>query len=347
MPIIFTDNFTDSNGVLLTSHTPDSGGVWAVHPDNTAAGAPEITDANRLRAGHDAFTLVYSPAAPSSADYDVIAIFRYVGAGTVTHYPAIVGRLNTSVRTSVYVELNFDTDTIVLNQAVSGSDTELDTASVTLNPTTDYVVKLEMRGTTVKAYLDGVEVLSATTTVTANGKAGIHYYSGDGSPSNTIGVHFDAFQVAEPDTADVTAPTLSSPTAASTGSTTGSGSVSTDEGNGTLYFVVTTSSSAPSAAQVQAGQDHTGSTAVDSGSQAVSGTGSQSITGGFSGLTASTAYYAHYQHRDAASNDSTVASSSSFTTDAEGGGSGFPPLLVGPGNLIGSGPLVGAGPLFG
>lgn len=109
-----------------------------------------------------------------------------------------------------------------------------------------------------------------------------------------------------------TPPTLSSATASATGATTGSGSVDTDEGNGTLYWVVTQSPTAPSAAQVQAGQDHTGAAAVDSGSQAVSGTGVQNITGGFSGLTAGAQYWAHYQHRDAAANDSAVASSASF-----------------------------------
>lgn len=126
---------------------------------------------------------------------------------------------------------------------------------------------------------------------------------------------------------DATAPSLSSASATATGSTTADGSVSTDEGNGTLYFVVTTSSTAPSVAQVQAGQDHTGAAAVDSGSQAVSGTGVQNITGGFTGLAASTVYYAHYQHQDAATNDSTVVSSASFTTDAPPAGGVVGPLL--------------------
>lgn len=118
---------------------------------------------------------------------------------------------------------------------------------------------------------------------------------------------------------DVTAPTLSSPTDTSTGSSTGSGSVSTDEGNGTLYWVVTTSATSPSAAQVKAGNDHTGSAAVDSGNQAVSGTGVQNVSGGFTGLTESTTYYAHYMHEDAATNQSSVSSADGFTTDAASG----------------------------
>jgi hypothetical protein len=114
--------------------------------------------------------------------------------------------------------------------------------------------------------------------------------------------------------ADVTAPVLSNPTATATGETTADIGVDTDEGAGTLSWVVTTSASAPSGAQVAAGQDHTGAAADASGSQAVSGTGTQSANA--SGLTAGTTYWAHFVQDDAAANRSDVASSASFETDA-------------------------------
>lgn len=102
--------------------------------------------------------------------------------------------------------------------------------------------------------------------------------------------------------ADTTAPTLTSPTGTATGSTTASGTVSTNEANGTLYWLCNTSSTATLSA-VKAGS-----------SQAVSATGSQSVS--VTGLTASTTYYLHYAHTDAAANDSSVANSASFATDA-------------------------------
>ena len=111
---------------------------------------------------------------------------------------------------------------------------------------------------------------------------------------------------------DTTAPTLSSPSVTSVGSTTGTGNVTTDEGNGTMYSIVSTSATAPSAAQIQAGNDHTGSAAVWSGNQAVSSTGAKTFS--ITGLTAGTSYYAHFQHKDAAANNSAVATSSQFTT---------------------------------
>ncbi len=113
---------------------------------------------------------------------------------------------------------------------------------------------------------------------------------------------------------DTTAPILSAPTGSATSDTTANGGVSTDEGNGTLYAVVTTSSTAPSVAQIQAGQDHTGSAASYATSQAVSAAGVQNVSA--TGLSPSTTYYWHYQQQDAAGNDSTVVSSESFTTPA-------------------------------
>lgn len=118
---------------------------------------------------------------------------------------------------------------------------------------------------------------------------------------------------------DVTAPTLSSPTDAANGQNASTGSVSTNEGNGTLYWVVTTSATAPSAAQVKAGQDNTSTAATASGSQSVSGTGVQTLSPAPSGLTASTAYTTHFMHEDAATNQSTVSSASGFTTAAASG----------------------------
>lgn len=113
---------------------------------------------------------------------------------------------------------------------------------------------------------------------------------------------------------DTTAPVLSSPTGTSTGSTTATVGATTDEGNGTLYAVVTTSATQPSVAQIKAGQDHTGAAAPWAGSQAVSSTGAKTLNA--TGLSASTAYYGHLVHADAAANDSNVVSSAEFTTSA-------------------------------
>jgi hypothetical protein len=113
-------------------------------------------------------------------------------------------------------------------------------------------------------------------------------------------------------TPDTTAPVLTSATASVTGQTTATVGATTDEANGTMYAVVTTSATQPSVAQIVAGQDHTGSAAVYAGNQVISTTGSKTFSA--TGLTAAAAYYAHMVHRDAASNDSNRLSTAQFTT---------------------------------
>lgn len=110
---------------------------------------------------------------------------------------------------------------------------------------------------------------------------------------------------------DDTAPTLSSPTDAASGSTGATLSVATNEVNGTLYWFVGTSATPPSAAALKAG---TG--AVAFGSQAVTSAGVQNATA--SGLSASITYYAHFLHRDTAGNESAIATADGFTTGAGG-----------------------------
>jgi hypothetical protein len=106
---------------------------------------------------------------------------------------------------------------------------------------------------------------------------------------------------------DTTAPTLTSPAATATGPTTASGTVSTDEANGTLFRLVSANATELASTVIASGQ-----------SQVVSGTGVQSVT--FTGLVAETAYYAHYVHRDASNNASARVTSTQFTTSAAAGG---------------------------
>ena len=80
------------------------------------------------------------------------------------------------------------------------------------------------------------------------------------------------------------------------------GSVSTNEANGTLYYLAS------------ANATETDVTVKAGSSQAVTATGEQPVT--ITGLTAATPYYPHYLHRDAAGNDSAVASGAQFTTAA-------------------------------
>jgi hypothetical protein len=104
-----------------------------------------------------------------------------------------------------------------------------------------------------------------------------------------------------------TAPALTSPTGSSS-----SMGATTDEGDGTLYGVITTSNTQPTATQIQAGQSHLGAAATFSGSVAVPGTGARTIS--VSGLTTGT-YYAHLVQVGAIGDTSNIVTSSSFSVD--------------------------------
>jgi len=129
-------------------------------------------------------------------------------------------------------------------------------------------------------------------------------------------------------TSDVIAPVLSLLSMYSTGATTAAGSVTTDENNGTIYWVTTTSITQPSIAQIKAGLDHLGAAAADNGTIAISTVGEQPISN--SGLTESVTYYVHAVHTDTALNDSNRITSNAFIPSS---------ITVVPGSLS----LLGAG----
>lgn len=114
---------------------------------------------------------------------------------------------------------------------------------------------------------------------------------------------------------DVTAPTLTSATATATSATTATGGVTTDEA-GPAWAVLTTSSTTPSAAQIKAGQSHTGATASASATATLA-VGANSGVFSFTGLTAGQTYWLHVVQDDTATpaNTSTpITSASSITT---------------------------------
>jgi len=103
---------------------------------------------------------------------------------------------------------------------------------------------------------------------------------------------------------DLVAPVLSLPTGLAGSSTEATGGVTTDEGNGLLYYHVTVNASETAATIKASGT----SVAVT-----VSGLQPNRVV---SGLTPSTSYYFHYVQDDDALNESNVQSSAQFTLPA-------------------------------
>ena len=305
MAKIFHDTFTEASFTELSLHTPDIGtGAW-----EQLSGASTLINVS----GGGGYALGESSSSSSSylntQQFDESIVDISITAKLVSSSNRILVcwfRINENSTTNNGYRWLYSNGEMYIEKRTAGVSTQLG-----LRATVDWSVdevktfRVTQDGAALKLYVDDVLTLDRTdggTPYTNAGLVGI-------SCRSTIQV--DEMWV-DSSGADTTPPTLTSATATATGATTASGSVTTDEGNGALYSVATTSATAPSKAQVKAGQDHTGSAAAWNASQAISSTGAKSVS--VTGLTAETTYYLHHMHEDAAENQSDVVSSASFTT---------------------------------
>lgn len=288
-----TDNFNRANDSSSIGTPSDSGGAWSV-----TGGTWGITSNTLYRSAGTGYSAAYLDSG--------------VSAGTITATFSALASSGIAMRIvdgSNFVWLQLLSGTIYLWKRVSGTFTQLgssygggynvgDSFSLTVDSSGNWTAK--RNGSTIITATDNVH----------NTATGVGFvYESNAS-------QWDDLSFAE---ADTTAPVLSSATGTSTGSTTATVGATTDEANGTLYVVVTTSVTQPSITQIKAGQNDGGTSAAYSSSQAISSTGAKTFSA--TGLTASTTYYAHLVHTDAASNDSNRVTSASFTTSAGGGSS--------------------------
>ena len=297
MTSFVSDAFTGTNDTELAAYNA----AWSKVTGQT--GSLTLFD-NRVRASEAVAYYVRSET-PASADYDVSADI-YISASTSNVAQAgVLARFSAAAMTGYRAMLRNDGSAtfIALYRHVSGTTTQLGSnyaRTVTVGQTVN--LRLRVEGSVISVFVDGSPTAAITQTdgspVTQVGKPGLHGYRSGFTRVFDID-NFDASTIGASDTA---APTLTSASATATGATTASGSVSTNESNGTLYWLASANPS-ESVATVKAGS-----------SQSVTATGVQNVT--VTGLAASNSYYLHFVHTDAAANDSTVATSAQFTTNA-------------------------------
>lgn len=258
------------------------------------------------------YTTAFTPptAAISDSAAGLIAVWHLDGNGLDTKAaasPAAAVTLSLSASSGTVGAPV--TITVGTNNPLTGAQSE--SVAVTSNIAGTFVTSpVTLNASTATATLTYTPSAAGSATITA-----VATGTPSGLTNGTIGYTATA--------ADTTAPVLTSPTGTQTGANTASGTVTTDEGNGTLYFLATVNAT-ETAATVKAG-------GTTGGSQAVSSTGSKSVT--VASLTASTTYYLHYVHRDAANNDSLAYHSASFTTSAASTATLDPAkMILSPGN---------------
>ncbi len=199
---VSTDTFTGPAGSQLAAHTGELAASWV-----RQAGSANATISDQGRIYRDSllggYTLDTASLVPANADYSVEAdlvlrsrvstdvvgvIGRLTGSGT--HYAATWQESNNSWNLLRYPVPLFGTS--VLASVASQPD---------LNAGQAYRLKLEMVGSTLKLYVDGVLKVTATdSSITQPGLAGV--MDGNREPlaanpakNNSTGIHLDNFEV--------------------------------------------------------------------------------------------------------------------------------------------------------
>lgn len=193
-----SDSFTDAAETPLPGHTGELGAAWSAYVGTDLA---KVSSANRLYRSGTNYSGYYTSAVPTSPDYSVQAdlVFR---SNIQNDYAGVIGRVATGSATfyGARWQQGNGNGSWVIYEYNNGAFTSLATtaaASRTVNQTNR--LKLEMVGTAIKLYVDGVLTASATdATITAAGRGGIL----DGTPGASIaktdntGIQYDNFSIA-------------------------------------------------------------------------------------------------------------------------------------------------------
>lgn len=193
------DSFTGTSGSTLAAHSGEIGATWT---HKTGGANARISNANRVhRSGSSGYAIEYSNATPASADYSVEADLVVMSAVT-TDVIGVIGRMNTATNTFYMARWEAADTSWNLIKYTDGSREYLDfvVGQPALGVGDSYRLELEMHGSTLNLYVNGVLTVTATdTSLTAAGKAGIMDGADASSAAklDTTGVHIDNFQVSQ------------------------------------------------------------------------------------------------------------------------------------------------------
>lgn len=160
-----TDSFDRANSSSLGSDWAEDSGDWSISSNNLLQG----TTGNSYR------KLRWVGAAMDSNDYSVEVVARSGGQGIG---PA--ARCAGSSAVTYYGYVIFGGDAAYLVEITAGGETVLDTGSA-ISTGTNYTLRLEVEGTAIRGYLNGVLDVSATDASLTSGAPGIMAYGGNDS----------------------------------------------------------------------------------------------------------------------------------------------------------------------
>lgn len=199
------DSFTGSAGAILTTRAGELGATWTRWVNDAITG--EISNEGRLRktSGTTGGVTYYTSATPASPDYQVSADV-HVKSLLANDYVVVIGRkdLTDTVGNGTHYharynvngaqwELRKDTTTGGVN-----SGTLLGSFAETLTAGQTYSLTLDMRSSSIRMLVNGIERAAVTdTSVSGAGRGGVRLGSGgaDAAVTDAAGLHLDNFRI--------------------------------------------------------------------------------------------------------------------------------------------------------
>ena len=175
------DTFAGSAG-NLSAHISDSGNTWAKTASGTYAADININGGRAIGNNGSLYNANWEPV---DADYDVVASVHF---NTVLSQQFFLqGRIDVSNTNRYAALVDALNGRFSVHRFSSGTGTTLSFVAQTWTAGQTYDVKLEMRGTSIKAYLDGVLKVTVTdSTITAKGRVGLRWTNANSTTTTGI-----------------------------------------------------------------------------------------------------------------------------------------------------------------
>lgn len=190
-PILIFDSFVDFDGQSLAAHVGELNATW-VDGANQNSGAFARITSNRLTKDNSSLAaILYNGTAPNANCYVQAKITM------LTSMPvnvALVARLNPA--SDNYYSIRHNSNQWQLRVTINGTATTLDSGNAIYNDTMvandERLIRLEVNGSSLKVFIDGIQRISATDTTHTSGRTGIRF---GGAASATTGYAIADFTV--------------------------------------------------------------------------------------------------------------------------------------------------------
>lgn len=188
MAVFASDTFTGADSTDLVAHD----GGWTEH-GSYASGQMTLLS-NRAVVTNGNSSRYYRDELPAGANYEVEADLYFAENDGNNWNAGVMARADPTANTAYWFHyFGFSTDSWQLHKYVAGTYTQLGSnVPETIAAGSTRNCRIQVNGTTIKGFVDDVEVISVTdSSIAAAGRAAIHI--NPNSVSSSGGIHIDNF----------------------------------------------------------------------------------------------------------------------------------------------------------